>query len=38
MQYMALSHHGREAMLQALEDMPHYLEREFLALTPEQAR
>ena len=37
-QYMALSQAGREALSRTLEDMPLYLEREFLGLTPEQAR
>lgn len=38
MQYLALSQNAREALLRALEDMPHYLERELLGLTPEQTR
>lgn len=38
MQYMALAQEQREALLRTLEDMPPYLEREMLGLTPEQAR
>jgi len=38
MRYMALSDNARDALLQALEDMPQHLEREFLGLTAEQTR
>jgi hypothetical protein len=35
MKYMALPVEQREALMRSLEDMPQYLEREFLALQPE---
>jgi hypothetical protein len=38
MQYMALPLQQREALLQALGDMPDYLELEFRSLTAEQLR
>jgi hypothetical protein len=37
-QYMSLSQDQRQALLATLEDMPHYLEREFGALTDELTR
>lgn len=38
MQYLALTDDARAVLLRSLADMPSYLEREFLSLTPEQAR
>jgi hypothetical protein len=38
MQYMALAPAQRAALLETLEDMPHYLERELRALDPELSR
>ena len=35
MQYMALALEQREALLETLDDMPHYLEHELRSLTPE---